>query len=140
MPFIYPAPASLISTPKVGNGDCVALVRTYANMPSHWHWREGEKVLDNRDIRPGTAIATFVKGRYPNNETGQHAAFFLRHDAPGKGFWVVDRWKDRDGKPKRNVNLRLIRTYPYKQNRDGTWWYATGNAQAFSIIEIYPQK
>jgi hypothetical protein len=113
----------------------VPLVRFYAGVPSHLHWREGDKVLDNPRIRPGTAIATFVKGRYPENDTGQHAAFFLRHGAPGTGFWVVDQWTDKVGKPVRPVKEHFIRTWGYKQNKDGTWWSASDNADAFSAIE-----
>ena len=77
MPFISPIANTLGGTPKVGNGDCVALVEFYANVPAHSAWKQGERVLDNANIRPGTAIATFVNGRYPNKPTGNHAAFFL---------------------------------------------------------------
>lgn len=136
MPFIYPDAFRLLNTPKVGDGDCVALVRFYAGLPAHWQWRPGERVLDNPNIRPGTAIATFVNGHYPNNATGQHAAFFLRHDGPGQGFWVMDQWKDKPDKQVRPVKSHLLKSYKYKQNPDGTWWYASNNADAFSIIEL----
>lgn len=136
MPTIYPNVAQLIGKKKVGNGDCVALVREFTTLPSHHHWREGAPVLDNPNIRPGTAIATFVKGVYPNNPTGQHTAFFLRHDGPGMGFWVVDQWKDKPGKPVRNIERRQMKIYPYKRLPNGTWWWASNNAEAFSIIEL----
>jgi hypothetical protein len=136
MPIIYPDAFRLIKTPKVGNGDCVALVRFYAGVPDHTQWKPGERVLDNPRIRPGTAIATFVNGRYPNNDTGQHTAFFLRHDAPGVGFWVVDQWKDKPGRATRPVMSHLLKSLRYKQNKDGTWYWASNNADAFSIIEL----
>lgn len=136
MPFIYPSPHTLIGTPKVGTTDCVALVQFYAGLPDHRLWKAGTQVLDNPKIQPGTAIATFVNGRYPSNDTGNHAAFFLRHDAPGVGFWVVDQWKDKEGQRVRPVSRRLISARRLKQNADGTWPYASDNADAFSVIEL----
>lgn len=135
MPFIYPAANRLAKLPKVGDGDCVALVRFYGNVPQHAAWKQGERVLDNKNVRPGTAIATFVKGRYPSLDKGNHAAFFLRHDAPGKGFWVVDQWKDKTGQKPRPVDARLIPSRGVKQNQDGSWYRASDNADAFSVIE-----
>jgi hypothetical protein len=38
--------------------------------------KEGAAVLENKEILPGTAIATFVNGRYPNLRSGNHAVFF----------------------------------------------------------------
>lgn len=135
MPFIYPA-ANTLRGPKIGGGDCVALVRFHANVPQHAAWKEGERVLDNPNMRAGTAIATFVKGRYPSLAKGNHAAFFLRHGAPGTGFWVIDQWKDKPHQKKRDIESRFIRAYRVKQNQDGTWPGASDNADAFSVIEL----
>lgn len=136
MPYIFSNANRLGGTEKVGTTDCVALVQFYAGVPNHRLWKPGERVLDNPNVRMGTAIATFVNGRYPNNDTGQHAAFFLRHDAPGKGFWVMDQWKDRPAKPPRPVTAHLLHSRGVKQNSDGSWWYASNNADAFSVIEL----
>jgi hypothetical protein len=136
MPYIAPNANQLGGTPKVGTGDCVALAQFYAGVPNHRLWRPGEQVLDNRNIRMGTAIATFIKGRSPENDTGQHTALFLRHGAPGTGFWVMDQYKDKPGEKVRPVQARFVRTQPYVQNSDGTWWNASNNARAFSTIEL----
>lgn len=136
MPFIYPNANTLGNSPKVGTTDCVALVQFYAKVPNHRAWREGERVLDNPKMRLGTAIATFVNGRYPDHKTGQHAAFFLRHGAKGTGFWVMDQWKDKKGRPSRPVMARFIDSRHIRQNANGTWWNASDNADAFSVIEV----
>jgi hypothetical protein len=44
-------------------------------------------------IQKGTAIATFVNGKYPNNSHDNHAAFYISQDAGG--IWVVDQWKSQ---------------------------------------------
>ena len=133
MPYIYTEADKLGNSKKVGTGDCVALVPTYANVPSHVEWREGEKVLDNPHIRKGTAIATFVKKRYPNKAHGNHAAFFLRHGPKGNGFWVMDQWKNDKDKPV--VQSRYITVKPGPRGADGSYYRASDNAEAFSIIE-----
>jgi hypothetical protein len=135
MPYIYPNANRLGGREKVGTTDCVALVQFYAGVPNHRAWKPGERVLDNPNIRPGTAIATFVNERYPDNNTGQHAAFFLRHGAPGTGFWVMDQWKDTPGLKPRPVMSHFLQSKRIKQNSDGSWWYASNNADAFSVIE-----
>lgn len=136
MPRLYPDANRLGDTPKVGTTDCVALVQFYATLPNHSAWKAGEKVLDNPRIRLGTAIATFVNGRYPNKKTGNHAAFFLRHGPKGDGFWVMDQWKDKPGQKPRPVTSRYISARHVKRNADGSWYRASDNAEAFSIIEL----
>lgn len=137
MPYVYAAAAMLEGKPKVGNGDCVALVRHYAGVPQFEAWKAGASVLDNKDIRPGTAIATFVNGRYLSHDRGNHTAFFLRHDAPGTGFWVIDQWIDGPGRGyKPHISARPIRAKRVKQNADGSWPGASDLANAFSIIEL----
>lgn len=136
MRYVYSMAGALQKKTKVGNGDCVALVRYYASLPNHRMWKAGEAVLDNKDIVPGTAIATFIKGRYPSMDHGNHAAFFLRHGAPGTGFWVIDQWNNRQGRgEKKDISSRFIRNLHRKQNKDGSWPEASDNAQAFSVIE-----
>lgn len=120
----------------MGNADCVALVRYYTSLPSRWQWKQGARVMDNPNIVPGTAIAKFVNGKYPDSDMGQHAAFFLRHDAPGNGIWVVDQRKDKPGKKIRNVGRQHLVPLGYKQNKDGSWYWASNNPESFSVIEI----
>lgn len=132
MPAIYSQVLSLENTKKVGTKECVALVQQFAPEAGPTiAWKEGEPVFGNKDIAPGTAIATFVKGRYPNRHHGNHAAFFLARAV--NGFWVMDQWRDDDEKPV--VSKRLIRTKGKKQLANGTWPDGGNNAYAYSIIE-----
>lgn len=136
MRYVYAMAGALQRKPKVGNGDCVALVQHYANAPNTRRWKQGAAVLDGKDIAPGTVIATFVNGRYPNRKTGNHAAFFLRHSAPGQGFYVIDQWLPKSGQgEKPYISSRLIYSKQRKQNADGSWPEASDNADAFSVVE-----
>ncbi len=74
-------------------------------------------------LAPGTIIATFRNGRYPN-QTGWHAAIYIKHDK--NGIWVWDQWL---GTP---VHKRLIRT-----RYDGAT--AANTAQAYRIVEAYSE-
>lgn len=130
MPYIYSLAPTLERTKKVGNFDCVALVRHYARAPVNFVWKAGARVMGNNKIKIGTAIATFVNGRYPNRSTGNHAAFFLRHQ-PG-GIWVIDQWKNPVKKPYVTAHFIPARGGPSK---DGTWPSASDNADAFFVIE-----
>ena len=85
-------------------------------------------MLGGRTISKGTAIATFVKGRYESKSHGNHAALFLSADATG--IWVMDQWKG-DKKPK--VSKRHI---PKRGTaEDGSFINPSNNADAFSVIE-----
>jgi hypothetical protein len=113
-------------------------VEYYAHVPNHRMWAAGQNVLGNKRIAPGTAIATFVKGRYMSSAHGNHAAFFLRQGAPGDGFWVIDQWDDASPNRGRKpfISARYIRSLHRKQNVDGTWPFASDNADAYSVIEL----
>jgi hypothetical protein len=132
MPIIYTKVLELQNTKKVGTKECVALVQQYAPAvgPSSI-WKEGEAVLGNKDIVPGTAIATFVDGHYPNLRRGNHAAFFVAQSVDG--FWVMDQWRDDGRKPL--VSKRVIRTKGKTPLANGAWPEGGDNAYAYSIIE-----
>lgn len=83
----------------IGDGHCVSLIKHCSGAPNTVEWRAGELAWKNR-IAPGTIIATFKNGRYPNI-TGYHAAIYIEQDS--RGIWVWDQWL---GKP---VHKRLIR-------------------------------
>lgn len=136
MPYIYNDVSKLEGKARAGEGDCVDLVKTYVpglrSFSARSCWRPGERVVDARGLAKGTAIATFVKGRYPSGSSGQHAAIFLSHAGPNS-FWVMDQWLD-----KRKIKARLI--YPpkpsVKQMPDGSWPDASNVGPAFSVIEL----
>lgn len=131
MRYIYSQVRTLEGTEKVGTKQCVALVQHYAGVARSAVWKEGDPVYGNKDILPGTVIATFVKGRYPNHPHGNHAAFFLRQGV--NGFWVMDQWANDKAKPK--VSSRFIRTKSKKQLADGRWPEGGDSAYAYSIVE-----
>lgn len=102
MPYI--AKNGFANTNKsVGDGQCVKLVKALTGAPASSLWKEGAKLTDALaagNLAEGTAIATFVKGRYQNLPHGNHAAIFVR-SVPG-GIEVFDQWH------KHNPELRTI--------------------------------
>ncbi|MGB6976020.1 MAG: BPSL0067 family protein, partial [Gammaproteobacteria bacterium] len=53
-----------------GNGQCVAFVKKVAHTPPTHTWKPGPLVRGNFWLPKGTAIATFRRGRYPNQGHG----------------------------------------------------------------------
>lgn len=135
MPYVYKPVDTLYNKPWVDGGNCVALVKKYAPVitgKSTLEWREGARVVESPTLERGTAIATFVNGRYPRLEAGHgnHAAFFLWHVSDG--FYVMDQFVT--GNRKEPV---IGRRYLKKlgKNPDGTYINPSNNADAFSVIE-----
>ncbi|MGV7208834.1 BPSL0067 family protein [Oxalobacteraceae bacterium A2-2] len=112
----------------VGSHQCVALVQLYANAPVTSAWRQGDPVFKNNSIKKGTAIATFVKGRYQNHSHGNHAAIFLRQAT--NGIWVMDQWKT---KKDHIISPRLIKSLGV--DKQGKFIFPSDNADAFFVIE-----
>jgi hypothetical protein len=133
MPHVYPQYRNLIRTALIENGSCVSLIRKYTPgliTPSTAAWRPGKPVLGATDIAPGTAIATFIDGRYPNKPTGNHAAWFSA--SAGAGIWVVDQWPNDPKRPW--VELRII--YPKRMLPGGVLPSLSNIAEAFYVIEL----
>lgn len=128
MSYVYSKVEELEDDPVVGTRQCVALVQKYGGVPVTALWKEGARVLGNPPIKKGTAIATFVNGRYPNRAHGNHAAFFVR--ASGNGFWIMDQWRSET---KTKISLRFIS--PRGKNRQGQYIRPSENADAYSVIE-----
>lgn len=147
MPFVYHGALSLEGKPKVDGGECARLVQHYL-----WHightsmWRPGENVIDvlasGRQIEQGTAIATFVNGRYPDHGH-RHAALFLwpttscTHDAKTNrckimSIRMMDQWNPHVGShyPKDKISSRDVRIYG-----KNAAYPLSDNASAFYIIE-----
>jgi len=104
----------------VGDGHCVSLIKRCTQAPLTAQWRPGNKVIDS-NILPGTVIATFKNGRYPN-VSGHHAAIFIKQDK--SGIWVWDQWL---GKP---VHQRLIRRRPLNESTPGN------TAQFYRVVKL----
>ena len=128
MSYIYSDVAELKGKPVVGSRHCVALVQHYAGAPVTANWREGETGVGNATIKPGTAIATFIRGRYPNRAHGNHAALFMGQAI--NGIYIADQWK-ADGKTE--ISVRLIRSQG--KDKRGNYIHASDNADAFSVID-----
>lgn len=134
MPFVYANVKHLEGAKLIGEGDCVDLIKRYApglrNAPTS-AWRAGERVVDAKNLAPGTAIATFVNGRYPTGAANRHAALFVA--SGGQTIYVMDQWKD-DPKFKPKVSERPIRP---GLSRNGHLEGSMSNAsQFFYVIEI----
>src|SRR5450830_266980 len=128
MAYIYSKAAGLKNQPVVGSHHCVALVQAYAGAPATAHWRQGAAVAGNTTLKPGTAIATFVNGHYPNQRHGNHAAFYVRQGI--NGIVIVDQWKAAN---KSKISLRLIQSHG--QDQRGNYLQVRDNADAFFVIE-----
>lgn len=128
MPYRYPEARLLDTQPKVGNAECVTLIRHYTNAPHTSRWRQGEKVLGNKGLLPGTAIANFENGRWPGRSRGNHSAFYLGQVSDG--IYVIDQWPSVE---KKRISIRFIRKQ--RRNPDGTYANPSDNADAFWVIE-----
>lgn len=128
MTYSYSKLDELENKPVVGSRQCIALVQIYAGAPVTSAWRQGGAVVGNLKIRKGTAIATFVNGRYPNRKHGNHAALFIRHGA--NGIWVMDQWNNEK---KTTISSRFISCRG--KSKSGAFIRPSDNADAFSIIE-----
>src|SRR5437762_1385951 len=100
MSYVAADPASY-KDKVVGDGQCVAYVKTASGAPQTASWKEGAKVK-GAAIATGTAIATFQGGKYANDTGGNsHAAIYVSQDINGLTVW--DQWV---GQP---VHQRVIR-------------------------------
>jgi hypothetical protein len=110
-----------------GHAECVEFILRTLGGTAVAPWRPGIKVrmLNPGEADPvakGTAIATFVNGKYPDGDTGQHAAIYLGQNS--LGIQVLDQWRSQD-----KVLPRTIYWSGHggpKLSNDGT---------AFSVIE-----
>jgi hypothetical protein len=91
--------------------------------PATSAWREGVKVAKGQaTVLGGTAIATFVNGKYPQEgSTGKHAAIYLGQNAAG--ILVLDQWRTQG-----QVKARTIKWNPATPG-------ASNDGNAFSVIE-----
>jgi len=129
-PYIYSDVDNLEGTKKVGTEQCAALVQHYSiGIGQTKTWKEGIAVRGNDyRIEKGTAIATFVNGKYPNKSHGNHVAYYVSQDS--EGITVMDQWA---GKSKPKVSSRKL-YFKGGKRKDGTYLDASNNGDAFSVI------
>jgi hypothetical protein len=126
MTDVYSDVRSLQGKPKEGNGECVNLVKNHTSVGWTGRWRQGIDVVGSNTLEQGTAIATFVDGRYTSNAHGNHAAFYMGQVSDG--IYIMDQWRS-----KARIGKRFIR----RQGKDaqGRFIDPSNNADAFSVIE-----
>lgn len=138
MPFVYRDFASLpIRKELAGSGTCVDLIKVYVpglqGVPTS-AWRAGVNVMEaGSKVVPGTAIATFEKGRYPGRDHDNHAAIVVL--VMPSGIWVIDQWKGDARRPYMDKRLIRIPAPRMQRNADGSFRTPSDNALAFYVIE-----
>jgi hypothetical protein len=94
MPYVCNDPDSYL-TKVIGDGQCVSFVQIAAGAPGHQAWTEGKKISKgDAPLAKGTAIATFIDGKYPNHKHGNHAAIYIGQNE--QGIQVYDQWVSKD--------------------------------------------
>jgi len=126
MAYIYPQVETLIDKPAYGNQQCAILIQHHADAPLTAKWKEGTVVRGETLLAKGTAIATFVGGKYPNKSTGNHVAFYLSQDKTG--LFVVDQYMGSNGIHQRKLHFK-------GKTPTGTFVDPSNNGDAFSVIE-----
>lgn len=107
-----------------GHVECVELLKTLMAAPRTRQWREGRKLkVSWNQVQPGTAIATFKSGQYPQRgrRGSKHAAIFLR--ATHAGIFVFDQFRGQAAAAERFI--------PWHHPRDRS---ASNNAAAYSTV------
>ena len=109
MPYILPKPESYDGKSflnQKGNAECVEFLRQALHLPPTALWLEGKKVTKgDLTIASGTAIATFVGGKYPQTgASGMHAAVYL--DQNEVGLVVLDQWRAQGKVLKRTIKFK----------------------------------
>jgi len=128
MSYTYTKVSDLENSEMVGNHQCVALVRKFAGAPATLAWRQGSAVLGNNSLKKGTAIATFVNGKYANKSSGNHAALYMGQTPDG--ILIMDQWKNKRDK---FVTSRTI--HSKGKTKSGAYFRPSDNADAFFVIE-----
>ena len=119
------------------DGECVALVQAVTSVGPTSRWRPGPRVADLNYLNPGTVIANFVNGRFPNRH-GYHAALFMSmtRSVSGKvmSIRVMDQFRGRH--PKNIVKWRDIYPLGEKTYLDGNPYKDCDNADQFYVVVI----
>jgi len=146
-PFVKEYVESLVNTPyradaaNNNRGECVSLVKAeipaLANVSSS-RWREGVNVIQaiqsGNEPRKGTAIATFVNGRFHSGHG--HAAFYWRYEIdpnsnPKERIYIIEQYLHP---PTGGVVSRLL--YNLGKDSNGNYLHRSNNGEAFSVIML----
>jgi len=126
MSYVYRLVNVLEGKDKVGDGECVTLIKAYTDAGWTGRWKQGAAVVGNKAIARGTAIANFVNGKWPRLAHGNHSAFYMGQVSDG--IYILDQWPE-----KKRIGKRFIR----RKGKDaqGRFINPTDNADAFFVIE-----
>jgi hypothetical protein len=120
-----------------GSGECVALVQAVTSVGHTSTWRPGPRVVDLSYLNPGTVIANFIDGRFPNRH-GYHAALFVEFGPrdmasrrPTK-FTVMDQFTGRY--PRNVVKPRDIIARGDRTKAMGNPYADCDNADQFYVV------
>jgi len=111
-------------SPITEQTECVAFLQaTISGIGSTTGWTEGSKISkDSTGIKSGTAIATFVNGKYPGPGKDKHAAIYLGQNETG--LQVLDQWATQGEVKPRTIRFNVTPSTKIQNN---------GNC--YSIIE-----
>lgn len=137
--FGYSAVDDLIDLDKsIGTGQCAALIQHYVKgIGLTKTWVPGPRVqdLDPASIPKGTVIATFWNGKYPNESSGNHVAFYLSHSA--KGIKVVEQWKGvtvKEARSKRSADGIRFKSITIPTDQSGAKPKMTNIAEYYYVV------
>lgn len=121
-----------------GDGECVALPQAVTHVGHTSLWRPGPRVVDLSYLNPGTVIANFIDGRFPNQH-GYHAALFLDFSRSVTShrvmsIRVMDQFTSR--RPKNVVKARRIDSRGERSNRQGNPYSDCDNADLFYVVIV----
>jgi RHS repeat-associated protein len=119
----------------IGNGECVTACKKFSGLEgtSTDQWRAGPQVTTGKDIKPGTAIATFdSNGHYPKGDQPKNSGIFLKKGTNGS-IWILDQWPARSG-----TGQKAHPPQPRELLPDSSRG-ASNNANAYHVIMVAPR-
>lgn len=134
--FVLQNPDNVAGAPYLNSNkeaQCVEFVRKVTCAPATQFWRQGMKVQGNESKIPrGTAIATFIDGRYPSKKTGNHAAIFLKktHD----GIEVMDQYRSKGKISPRIIRYKSAEAIEAEKKRGK--YSPSNDATSYSVIKV----
>lgn len=130
-----------LSRPLIENGECARLPQALTKVGHTSRWQPGARVVDVKNLAPGTVIANFIfvsgKARYPNAH-GYHAALFVKAEGySGKSgkpstIWMFDQWAGSHAKA---PSVRSVRAYPNELAKPRGLW-PCDNANEFFVVVV----
>jgi hypothetical protein len=121
------------------DGECVALVQAVTSVGLTAGWRPGPRVVDLSYLNPGTVIANFLDGRFPNRRR-YHAAMFMEFGPRGMSsgrpstIKVMDQFTGRH--PRNMVKSRDIYARGDKTYKQGNPYADCDNADQYYVVIV----